>query len=160
VGDCTDPAMVERLMGGERANCVFTSPPYDQQRTYEGNMALDWRALVAGALLLATQNSEDDAQFFVNLGLVHKDGRVIRYWDHLIADMEENDWPLFGWYVWDKLNGMPGDWNGRLAPAHEWVFHFARETLKPSKTVKSKSLGGHKKAFYQKRLACAAIQDT
>lgn len=28
VGDCTDPANVERLMAGEKADCVFTSPPY------------------------------------------------------------------------------------------------------------------------------------
>lgn len=27
-GDCTDPAVVERVMGGERAQLVFTDPPY------------------------------------------------------------------------------------------------------------------------------------
>ncbi|WP_395706994.1 DNA modification methylase [Casimicrobium huifangae] len=27
-GDCTDRAVVERVMGGERADCVFTDPPY------------------------------------------------------------------------------------------------------------------------------------
>lgn len=141
VGDCTDPAVVERLMQGEQIDCIFTSPPYDQQRTYEGNMPLDWRALVSGALLLATEHCVGDAQLFVNLGLVHRDGRVVRYWDDFIADMEDGQWPLFGWYVWDKLNGMPGDWNGRLAPAHEWVFHFCREALRPRKTVPSKRAG-------------------
>jgi DNA modification methylase len=49
--------------------------------------------------------------------------------------------PLFGWYVWDKLNGFPGDWNGRLAPAHEWIFHFTTEGERPNKTVKSKTAG-------------------
>lgn len=144
VGDCTDPLVVERLMGEEEISCVFTSPPYDQQRTYEGNMALDWRALVSGALLLATQHCASDAQLFVNLGLVHRDGRVVRYWDNLINDMEDGGWPLFGWYVWDKLNGMPGDWNGRLAPAHEWVFHFTSQPRRHSelrKTVKTKHEG-------------------
>jgi DNA modification methylase len=34
VGDCTDPAVVERLMGGERAEMVFTDPPYGVD--YEG----------------------------------------------------------------------------------------------------------------------------
>lgn len=28
VGDCTDPAVVERLMGGEKASAVVTDPPY------------------------------------------------------------------------------------------------------------------------------------
>ena len=31
VGDCTDPATVARLMGGERAGLVVTSPPYNQK---------------------------------------------------------------------------------------------------------------------------------
>lgn len=141
VGDCTDPANVARLMQGEKIEGIFTSPPYDQQRTYEGNMALDWRALVSGAILLGAQHCEEDAQIFVNLGLVHREGRVVRYWDSFIGDLEDAAWPLFGWYVWDKLNGMPGDWNGRLAPAHEWVFHFARESLRPKKTVPTKNAG-------------------
>jgi DNA modification methylase len=141
VGDCTDAATVERLMCGERAQGIFTSPPYDQQRTYEGNMRADWRALVSGAILLGIDHCEGDAQIFVNLGLIHREGRVVRYWDGLIADIEDKDWPLFGWYVWDKLNGMPGDWNGRLAPAHEWVFHFAVEHTKPEKIVPSKMAG-------------------
>jgi Fe2+ transport system protein FeoA len=34
VGDCTDPAVVGRLMGGERAEMVFTDPPYGVD--YEG----------------------------------------------------------------------------------------------------------------------------
>lgn len=141
VGDSTDPATVARLLGGEQVDCVFTSPPYDQQRTYEGKMASDWRALLAGVCAAMLPHLEDDAQVFVNLGLVHRDGRVVRYWDGLIADLDAAAWPLFGWYVWDKLNGMPGDWNGRLAPAHEWVFHFCRESLKPNKTVKTKREG-------------------
>lgn len=141
VGDCTDPLVVERLMGGEEINCVFTSPPYDQQRTYEGNMALDWRALVSGALLLATQHCASDAQLFVNLGLVHRDGRVVRYWDNLIADMEDEGWPLFGWYVWDKQTSLPVDWHGRLAISHEWVFHFAQSEMSPRKTIPTKTAG-------------------
>ena len=30
-GDCTDPAVVERVMGGERAGLLVTSPPYNQK---------------------------------------------------------------------------------------------------------------------------------
>lgn len=140
-GDSTDPADVARLMNGAKAGAVFTSPPYDQQRTYEDNMAADWVGLmtfVADEL----QGAVDPAgQIFVNLGLIHRDGRVIRYWDAFLTAMDNRKWPLFGWYVWDKLNGMPGDWNGRLAPSHEWVFHFAREHERPGKVVVSKSAG-------------------
>lgn len=102
-------------------------------------MAPDWHALMVG--VFAAMQVKRTGQVFVNLGPVHRDGRVVRYWDGWLDAMEANGWPLFGWYVWDKLNGMPGDWNGRLAPAHEFIFHFAAETLRPSKTMKSK-LGG------------------
>lgn len=141
VGDCTDPANVERLMGGERIDRVFTSPPYDQQRTYEGNMSLDWRALVSGALLIAVRHCGDNAQLFVNLGLVHRDGRVIRYWDALIDDLEDAEWPLFGWYVWDKQTALPVDWHGRFPISHEWIFHFARSEATVYKVVSTKNEG-------------------
>jgi len=32
-GDCTDPAVVARVMGGERAQMCFTSPPYNAGKT-------------------------------------------------------------------------------------------------------------------------------
>ena len=50
-------------------------------------------------------------------------------------------WRRFGWYVWDQGPGLPGDWNGRLAPSHEFIFHFNRETLRANKSVASKMAG-------------------
>jgi len=35
-GDCTDKAVVERVMGGEKANFVFTDPPYGIGYQYSG----------------------------------------------------------------------------------------------------------------------------
>ena len=31
--------------------------------------------------------------------------------------------------------GLPGDWNGRLAPSFEFVFHFNRQSRRPNKIV-------------------------
>jgi hypothetical protein len=75
---------------------------------------------------------------FVNLGLVHKGGRVIRYWDPIVDAIGV---PLAGWYVWDKCSGLPGAFGGRFAPAHEWVFHFANAPIAPRKTKKAKQAG-------------------
>ena len=41
--------------------------------------------------------------------------------------MRTQGWRRFAWYVWDQGPGLPGDWNGRLAPAFEFVFHFNRQ---------------------------------
>ena len=140
-GDAMKHDNYVRLMDGEMAGAVFTSPPYDQQRTYEGSMAESWVMLMTFVADELQEAVDPGGQIFVNLGLIHREGRVVRYWDSLIAAMENRQWPLFGWYVWDKLNGMPGDWQGRLAPAHEWVFHFAKSHERPTKVVVSKTAG-------------------
>jgi DNA modification methylase len=55
--------------------------------------------------------------------------------------MRAEGWKRFGWYVWDQGPGLPGDWNGRLAPSFEFVFHFCRTPRKPNKTVACKWAG-------------------
>jgi hypothetical protein len=77
----------------------------------------------------------------VNLGLVHRDGTVVRYWDEWLTWMPRQGWRFFGWYVWDQGVTVPGDWAGRLAPRHEFLFHFNREARKPNKTVPCKFAG-------------------
>ena len=82
-----------------------------------------------------------DGQVLVNLGLVHREGSVIRYWDDWLTWMPTQGWRFFGWYVWDQSVTVPGDWAGRLAPRHEFVFHFNREARKPNKIVPCKFAG-------------------
>jgi DNA modification methylase len=55
--------------------------------------------------------------------------------------MRAQSWRRFGLYVWDQGPGLPGDWNGRLAPAFEFVFHFNRVARKPNKIVPCKWAG-------------------
>ena len=122
-GDSTSIDAVDKLMGGQRADLCFTSPPYAQQRDYKKEIS-DWDGLMNG--VFAAIPVKDGAQVLVNLGLVHEKGRVNAYWDAWLDYMDANGWPLFGWYVWDKGFGLPGNWNGRLAPAHEFIFHFSK----------------------------------
>ena len=138
IGDCTlylgDCLEVMPTLG--KVDAVVTSPPYAQQRDY-GQKISDWRSLVSCAMT-SLQNTEK-TQFIINLGLVHREGRVFRYWDDLIIDMEKAGYRLFGWYVWDQCDGLPGNWNGRLAPSHEFIFHFNKENPPSRKWVKSKN---------------------
>lgn len=139
-GDSTSPSDVAKLLDGVRVGGVFTSPPYDQQRSYEGRMAADWQTLMVSVADATLPHLADDAQVFVNLGLVHR-GRVVRYWDPFLDHLEAAGWPLFGWYVWDKGQGIPGDFGGRFVPTHEWVFHFARRGTALAKTQPAKMAG-------------------
>ncbi|EEW24380.1 site-specific DNA-methyltransferase [Rhodobacter ferrooxidans] len=140
-GDATDPAAVARLMQGEQATLMFTSPPYAQQRDYGAakEKVGDWDALMQGVFTVAPVAG--DAQVLVNLGLVHRDSEWQPYWEGWVEWMRGSGWRRFGWYVWDQGPGLPGDWNGRLAPSHEFIFHFNRAPRKPHKTVPSKHAG-------------------
>ena len=128
-GDSTSIDAVERLMANQKADLCFTSPPYAQQRDYKKEIS-DWDGLMNGVFSIVPV--KDGAQILVNLGLVHDAGRVNSYWDAWLDYMDQCGWPLFGWYVWDKGFGLPGNWNGRLAPAHEFIFHFSKGGNKPA----------------------------
>jgi DNA modification methylase len=139
-GDSTKADDVSRLMDGETADLCFTSPPYGQQRDYtKESDCSDWDKLMTG--VFANLPMSEAGQVLVNLGLIHRDGEWIPYWDAWIEWMREQGWKRFGWYVWDKLSGMPGDWNGRLAPAHEFIWHFNRQSVYPEKFVECKDAG-------------------
>jgi len=132
-GDSTDPTVVARLMTGETASLCFTSPPYGQQRAYTTGGISDWDALMQG--VFAALPMAPDGQVLVNLGLIHRDNEVQPYWQGWLGWMASQNWRRFGWYVWDQGPGLPGDWNGRLAPSFEFVFHFNRTSRRPNKIV-------------------------
>ncbi len=136
-GDSTSAENVASLMGGGRVALCFTSPPYGQQRDYTTGGIGDWDILMRG--VFANLPLSDDGQCLVNLGLIHRDGEVVSYWDGWIEFMKSIGMRRFGWYVWDQGSGLPGDWNGRLAPSHEFVFHFNRDGIRPEKFVEKKA---------------------
>ena len=134
-GDSTDAACVARVLGGERAALLFTSPPYGNQRAYTTGGISDWDALMQGVFRHAREILQPDGQVLVNLGMIHREGEWQPYWDGWIAWMRDQGWRRFGWYVWDQGPALPGDWNGRLGPAFEFVFHFNTTTRHPNKWI-------------------------
>ncbi len=137
-GDSTKAEDVARVMGGEKAGLCFTSPPYDQQRQYEGGIG-DWLTLMKG--VFGNLPMADDGQVLVNLGLIHRDGEWVPYWEPWIEWMRGQGWRRFGWYVWDQLSGFPGVFGGRCAPSFEFIFHFNRQSTEAVKSVPTKSAG-------------------
>ena len=140
-GDSTDAACVARVMGGNRTALLFTSPPYGSQRNYTTGGIADWDALMRGVFQHAGDALADDGQILVNLGLTHRDNEWHPYWQGWIEWMRTIGWRRFGWYVWDQGPGLPGDWNGRLAPSFEFVFHFNRQARQANKIVPCKWAG-------------------
>ena len=124
-GDSTKAQDVKQLMGKETADLLFTSPPYANQRDY-GKKIADWDTLMQGAF--ANLLMKANAQLLVNLGIFYSEGEWVDYWTQWAKWMSGKGWRRFGWYVWDKISAPPGDWCGRCGPAHEWIFHFNRES--------------------------------
>jgi DNA modification methylase len=140
-GDSTDGAAVARVMGADRAALLFTSPPYGNQRDYTTGGVTDWDALMQGVFQHLDRAMRADAQLLVNLGLIHREGEWQPYWQGWLDWMRGQGWRRFGLYAWDQGPGLPGDWNGRLAPAFELVFHFNREARQANKIVPCKWAG-------------------
>jgi DNA modification methylase/ParB-like chromosome segregation protein Spo0J len=140
-GDSTDAANVARVMADERAALLFTSPPYGSQRDYTTGGVSDWDALMQGVFRHLPTAMAEDAQVMVNLGLIHRDGEWVPYWRGWLEWMRAQGWRRFALYAWDQGPGLPGDWNGRLAPAFELVFHLNRTARQANKIVPCKWAG-------------------
>ncbi len=142
LGDC-----LEILPTLGKVDAVITSPPYAQQRDY-GEKIQEWDALMNGCFS-AIQHHEK-TQILVNLGQLHKDNEVLCYWEPWRDYMRSIGWRFFGQYIWDKMRGFPGDWNGRLAPSHEFILHFNKSAVRPVKFVPTKTEGTHHGTMRQK----------
>jgi DNA modification methylase len=138
-GDSTSDRDVARLFDGRYADMVFTSPPYGEQRDYAGDMP-PWDDLMRG--VFTTIPAGPDTQMLVNLGITYKETCLDLYWLEWLGWMKTRGWRPYGWYVWDQTSGLPGDYHGRLAPAHEWLFHFNKNAIDPNKCVPCKNAGG------------------
>ena len=79
-GDSADAAAVARVMAGDRAALLFTTPPYGNQRAYTTGGVSDWDALMQGVFATLDGTMQPDGQVLVNLGLIHREGEWQPYW--------------------------------------------------------------------------------
>ena len=107
VGDCTDAANVARLMGGERADCVFTSPPYAvgvDYGEYEDTIE-NLRAMLPKMSKLWLDVVVDGGFAVVNFGDIASGRNVARTDAPCEYPMALEYWPVFrsdGWLLWSR----------------------------------------------------------
>lgn len=131
-GDSIMPHDVERLMGGGCAELLFTSPPYSDQRTYEGGKELDVRHLRNFIPAYASFVN----YLVVNLGIQRRDGEVFCYWNNYLDVAAGCGLKLLSWNVWDKgESGSIGSMTAMFSVEHEWVFVFGRAPKEINRTV-------------------------
>lgn len=137
-GDNSDAVIVNNLFEGKKSRLLFTSPPYDNQRSYTVG-TISWTHMMQGM----TNNIPytDDMQILVNLGVIHRDGEWQPYWNDWIEWCRIVGWRRFAWYVWDMGRALPGVWCGRFAPNFEFIFHFNQKARIPNKIIKCSTAG-------------------
>ena len=137
-GDATVLTDVERLMGGEKAELCFTSPPYADARDYGGNLDLSPEHLAT----FIRSSMEYCNYYAVNLGIIRKDGEVFQYWDSYIKEARDCGLKLLSWNVWDKLNaGSVASISSMFRIEHEWVIVFGDKSIKTKHIVPNKHAG-------------------
>lgn len=138
-GDSTSIDAVDKLMDGGRVDFCFTSPPYADQREYNGGKELSTEHL---ATFIRTASGFCDL-FAVNLGMSRKNGEINQYWDDYIFEAKQSGLKLISWNIWDR-SGEGGSIGNMTAPFpinHEWIFVFSSEPPELNRTIPNKHGG-------------------
>jgi DNA modification methylase len=138
-GDSTSIDAVDELMNGQKAQFCFTSPPYADQREYNGGKELSTEHL---ATFIRTASGFCDF-FAVNLGLSRKDGEINQYWDDYIIEAKNCGLKLLSWNIWNRegMGGSIGNMTAMFPIEHEWIFVFGNDVKDINRTRDNKHGG-------------------
>jgi DNA modification methylase len=133
-GDSTNAEDVARLMGGEKADITFTSPPYNAGCTptevkmnktskYEGENTDDkseteYAKFLNDYLSLSLEHSQYS---FMNIQSLSNNKIAI------IDTLYENKEKFADVLIWDKLNGQPAMANNVLNSVFEFIYVFSKK---------------------------------
>ena len=138
-GDSTMIDDVENLMAGEKIILCFTSPPYTDQREYEGGLELspDHISMFISSSLAHCE------MFAINLGISRKENEIITYWDSYIKIAKDCGLKLLSWNIWDRsgFGYTIGQATAMFAIEHEFIFVFGKNKKELNRTIENKSSG-------------------
>jgi DNA methylase len=137
-GDCTDRAVVARVLGGAGAAFAFTSPPYLDQRAYGGGD----QSTETLATFLEVAAAEGVKLFAVNLGIVRRGAAIVPHWDHYTAAAVRAGLKLVSWNVWYQgANASIGRLTAMFPIEHEFILVYGPGTVALRKHVPNKTAG-------------------
>ncbi len=135
-GDCTDAAVVARVMGGDKINIAFTSPPYAEQRDYDDSSGfkpippseyVQWFLPVSANV---KRHLAHDGSWFVNIKPAAKDLDTELYvFDLVLTHVREWGWHFVTEFCWER-NGIPKQVVRRFKNQFEPVYQFSIDNFK------------------------------
>ena len=138
-GDSTSIDDVEKLLEGKTVEFCFTSPPYADQREYNGGKELSTEYLAT-----FIRSAAQFCDFFaVNLGISRKNGEINQYWDDYITEAKNNGFLLLSWNIWNRegMGGSIGNMTAMFPIEHEWIFIFGGNGKEINRTRDNKHGG-------------------
>lgn len=137
-GDSTDSDAVARLMNGEKAEMLFTSPPYSDMREYNGNKDLSIDKI---SDFIPTWAPFANYQV-INLGLQRKNNEIVEYWNDYIQKAKDCGYKFLSWNIWCKNDaGSIGNQTAMFGIIHEWIFVFGFNKKELHRTIENKTAG-------------------
>ena len=137
-GDSTDSDAVARLMNGEKAELLFTSPPYSDMREYNGEKDLSVNNL---AEFIPTWMPFVEYQV-INLGIQRKDHEIIPYWNEYIEKANNCGKKLLSWNIWVKPNASSLGQQTAMFPINiEFIFVFGNKAKELNRTIPCEQAG-------------------
>ena len=138
-GDCTDPAVVARVMGGEKAALLFDDPPYGVERDEGFGGFGGFGPPIARRQYADDWDSERPSKETFDLHLGQATSAII-FGGNFFADILPQS---THWIVWDKLNTMPTFGDCELA----WT-NFGRKSVKKITFQYNGLIGKEKERFH------------
>jgi DNA modification methylase len=139
-GDATLPEDAAKLMDGEHASLLFTSPPYGDARDYDPDSGADLKPSSLARFLPIYADHAD--LISVNLGVLRRNQAILRYWDEYIAAAEDAGLKLLAWNVWDRERSGTVIQQTMMFPLHhEFIFVFGERAIKLNRRVRNKGAG-------------------
>jgi DNA modification methylase len=141
-GDCTDPAVVARVMGGEKAILCLTDPPYgiERDKGFGGAVGFDGKGkpIPRRQYSDAWDSERPSAETFD--GILGQSKQAIFFGGNFFADIL----PMSThWIVWDKNNTMPTFGDCELA----WT-NFDRHSVKKYEITYNGLIGKEAERFH------------
>lgn len=136
VGDSWELA---KQLPDEAFQCIVTSPPYFQHRTYSidettkdkefGRESSPSEYIDKLAILFEElkRTLRPDGTLWLNLGDTYRENELLGIPWRLAFALKDKGWILRSEIIWNKTNAMPSSVKNRPTTSHETIFLFAKQ---------------------------------